>query len=291
VAGYSYTGGYRDFALVRYNANGSLDTTFDGDGKVTTAIGTNGDYGYSVTVQPDGKILVAGSSDTDSLADFALVRYNADGSLDTTFDGDGKVTTAIGTGIDTGYSVVLQPDGKILVAGSCVGSNYDFALVRYNADGSLDTSFSGDGKVTTAIGTGIDTGYSGRPAAGRQDPGRWILCGQQLRLRPGALQRDGSLDESFDPKVNTLDGTAAFTEDCAAVVLDSSITIRDAELDALNGGLATTLAPASRSPAARAQRRRTCSRFAPVVLRSPCQAPICRPVVRPLPPMRWSMVR
>jgi uncharacterized delta-60 repeat protein len=155
VAGYT-SGSDWDFALVRYNSDGSLDTSFQG-GKVTTPIGTSDDYAFSVTLQPDGKILVAGRTFNGSDWDFALVRYNSDGSLDTSFDGDGKVTTPIGTSNDYAFSVTLQPDGKILVAGSTFnGSNWDFALARYNSDGSLDTSFDGDGKVTTPIGSGRD---------------------------------------------------------------------------------------------------------------------------------------
>ena len=77
--------------MLRYNSNGSLDTSFDGDGIVLTDFGANNyGIGYSVTTQADGKILVAGTSEED----FALVRYNSNGSLDTGFDGDGKVTTA-----------------------------------------------------------------------------------------------------------------------------------------------------------------------------------------------------
>src|SRR5687767_13941935 len=108
-----------------------------GDGKLTTAVGTSDDHGRSVILQPDGKILVAGYS-YNSTDDFALVRYNADGSLDTTFDGDGKVTTAVGASTDAGWSTTLQPDGRILVAGyAWNGANYDFALTRYNSNGSL----------------------------------------------------------------------------------------------------------------------------------------------------------
>ncbi len=99
AAGYSDNGSNNDFALVRYNTDGSLDTTFDSDGKVTTAIGSGSDYAYSVAIQSDGKIVAAGYSDNGSNDDFALVRYNTDGSLDTTFDSDGKVTTAIGSGM------------------------------------------------------------------------------------------------------------------------------------------------------------------------------------------------
>ncbi len=109
-----------------------------GTGKVTTDFDSGDDQGQSVTLQPDGKILVAGFSK----GDFALVRYNSDGSLDTSFDGDGKVSTDIGSGDDRGHSVTIQADGKILVAGSSHnGKNTDFALVRYNSNGSLDTSF------------------------------------------------------------------------------------------------------------------------------------------------------
>ncbi|MBN8957313.1 MAG: VCBS repeat-containing protein, partial [Rhizobiales bacterium] len=137
-------GSNTDFALVRYNADGSLDTSFGGgDGKVTTPVGVSYEFGYSVTVQADGKILLGGESLNGSNTDFALVRYNADGSLDTSFGGgDGIVTTPVGGSDDQGYSVTVQADGKIVLGGTSYnGSNYDFALVRYNADGSLDTTF------------------------------------------------------------------------------------------------------------------------------------------------------
>jgi uncharacterized delta-60 repeat protein len=117
VAGSSYNGSSYDVALVRYNADGSLDTGFDGDGKVTTAIGAANDYGYSVIQQADGKLVVAGTSYNGSSYDFALVRYNADGSLDASFDGDGIVTTAIGAANDYAQSVIQQADGKLVVAG------------------------------------------------------------------------------------------------------------------------------------------------------------------------------
>ena len=159
VAGYSYNGSNEDFAVVRYNSNGSLDTSFNGTGKVTTPIGIGGDLGLGMAIQNDGKIVVAGYS-SEINADFAVVRYNSDGSLDTSFNGTGKVTTPIGGGNDAGYSVAIQADGKIVVAGYSYAANADFAVVRYNTDGSLDTSFNGTGKVTTPIGTGDDFGYS-----------------------------------------------------------------------------------------------------------------------------------
>jgi uncharacterized delta-60 repeat protein len=152
VAGSSETYPNGDFALARYNPDGTLDTTFSGDGKVTTNFGSSA-RGYSVTVQGDGQILVAGFSG----GNFALARYNPDGSLDTTFDGDGKLATDFGY-LDYyyGYSVVVQADGKLLVAGS---NGDDFVLMRYNPDGSLDTTFSGDGTLTTDLRT-YDRGQS-----------------------------------------------------------------------------------------------------------------------------------
>ena len=142
-------------------AAGDLDTSFDSDGKVTTEVGSTDDFARSVAIQSDGKIVAAGFSSNGSDWDFALVRYNTDGSLDTSFDTDGKVTTAIGSGDDHAVSVAIQSDGKIVAAGySDNGSDNDFALVRYNTDGSLDASFDGDGKVTTAIGSDWDQAYS-----------------------------------------------------------------------------------------------------------------------------------
>ncbi|MFN7629125.1 MAG: hypothetical protein ACK5PZ_20040, partial [Pirellula sp.] len=142
-----------DIASVAVVAVNDSPTFLSGDGIVSTAIGTGNDLGYSVTLQPDGKFLVAGFS-AGSTNDFAIARYNADGSLDAGFGNGGKVTTPIGTSTDQAGSITLQADGKIVVGGyAMIGTNNDFALVRYNADGTLDTSFGSSGIVTTAIGT------------------------------------------------------------------------------------------------------------------------------------------
>jgi uncharacterized delta-60 repeat protein len=141
-----------DFALARYNSNGTLDDTFGSGGKVTTEIGefTSGgfdDRADAVAIQQDGKIVAAGVADNGSDNDFALVRYNPDGSLDGTFDSDGKVTTDfLGGSFDTAHAVALQDDGKIVAGGE---SGNSFALARYDSNGSLDTSFGSGGKVTT----------------------------------------------------------------------------------------------------------------------------------------------
>ena len=141
-----------DFALARYNTNGSLDVTFDSDGKVTTPVGTLEDIAYSIAIQSDGKIVAGGGSDNGTNKDFALVRYNTNGSLDNTFDSDGKVTTPIGTADDIAYSIAIQSDGKILAGGIYYSATPEFALVRYNTNGSLDNTFDSDGIVTTYLG-------------------------------------------------------------------------------------------------------------------------------------------
>ena len=165
VAGYASNETNEDFAIVRYNTDGTLDSSFGTAGKVLTPIGSGNDGAYSVVLQNDGKILVAGYAIIGSNSIFAVVRYNTDGSLDTNSDADplisfgtdGIVTTDIGSGSDGANSVVLQNDGKILVAGySNGGVTDDFAVVRYNTDGTLDSSFGTAGKVLTPIGSGSD---------------------------------------------------------------------------------------------------------------------------------------
>ena len=133
-----------------------------GTGTVLTPVGAgeSQDIGRSVTVQADGKIVVAGyGTGNGTGTDIAVVRYNTDGSLDTSFGTGGKILTPVGTGTssDAGYSVTVQADGKIVVAGYGDGSGgTDFAVVRYNADGSLDTTttFGAGGKILTPVGTG-----------------------------------------------------------------------------------------------------------------------------------------
>ena len=108
------------FVLVRYEGNGSLDTNFGTNGVVTTKIaGSNFmefDYVNSIAIQSDGKIIAAGASYIGDHSDFALARYNSDGSLDTTFDTDGKVTTDFGAD-EYGFSIAMQVDGKIVMSG------------------------------------------------------------------------------------------------------------------------------------------------------------------------------
>ena len=118
-------------------APGDLDSSFGANGKVTTAIGTSSDDAWAVAIQSGGRLVAAGTCYVDSTADFCLARYNTDGSLDTSFDGDGKVTTAIGTGSAEAKAVMPQSDSKIVVAGRCtdLGGVAAFCLARYNSNG------------------------------------------------------------------------------------------------------------------------------------------------------------
>jgi uncharacterized delta-60 repeat protein len=202
VAGQSYNaaGTVRFFAVARYNTDGTLDTTFDGDGKLTTPVGAGGnDDGRAVVIQPDGKIVVAGSSYNGSNHDAALVRYHTNGTLDTSFDADGKLTTAIGGGHDYWWAVALQGDGKIVAAGATLGGSHDMAVARYHANGMLDTSFNTTGKVVTAVSSGNDEAYG---VVVQPDGG--IVLGGYAGSAPAsdfALVRynaNGSLDTGFN---------------------------------------------------------------------------------------------
>ena len=113
-----------DFEIVRYNPNGSLDKSFGDGGIVTTSFPGQGSYALGVALQPDGKIIAVGTdyinftSDDSSNTDFALARYNRDGTPDTTFGGDGQVTTDFDGFNDDGFAILVQKDGKLVAVGS-----------------------------------------------------------------------------------------------------------------------------------------------------------------------------
>jgi uncharacterized delta-60 repeat protein len=146
-----------DFAVARYNPDGTLDKTFGVGGKVQTDFPNLAAVASSVVVQPDGKIVVAGGAFPlfTFLGDFKVVRYNSDGSLDTSFGDGGVVTTTFPEG-SYAFDVALQDDGKIIAAGTVFvdfnpgeSSNTDFALARYNPDGTPDATFGNGGQVST----------------------------------------------------------------------------------------------------------------------------------------------
>ncbi|WP_052700192.1 hypothetical protein [Methylocucumis oryzae] len=132
------------FAVVRYLSNGQLDDSFANHGKLITALNPSYDSARAMQLQSDGKIVIAGFSTTANHSQILLIRYNSDGSLDTSFGNNGK-TSAEWNELDTyGYALSLQTDGKILVAGTSNTDNQEqiISVARFNADGSLDRFFT-----------------------------------------------------------------------------------------------------------------------------------------------------
>jgi uncharacterized delta-60 repeat protein len=198
VAGFatSASGIDGDFALARYNADGTLDTSFGTGGIVTTDLGTQSDDARSLAIQPDGDIVVAGTAGED----VGLARYTSSGKLDTTF-GHGGTTVTDFRSDDSASGVALTANGEILIAGYTLGASNtrDFLLARYRADGGLDATFGDHGKVTTDVGGGDD--FAENLAV--DGAGRIVLVGRatSATILDVALVRyhsDGTLDASFD---------------------------------------------------------------------------------------------
>jgi uncharacterized delta-60 repeat protein len=189
--------GPNDMVLLRYNVDGSLDHTFGSDGKSIADFGFNS-IANGIALQADGKIVIAGSADG-----FALARFTTVGHLDTTFGNGGLVTTSAQSSL-YGQAVALQSDGKIIVAGIAQTPGQMFALVRYNPDGSMDTSFGLNGTVNTDFWTN-QSGYNGPDSCWSmviQADGKIVVAGGggdgQFSFELARYNTDGSLDTTFD---------------------------------------------------------------------------------------------
>lgn len=179
----------QQFALARLSATGQLDLSFGNNGKVVTTIGNSSNIN-SIAIQSDGKIVAAGY--TEKISDFAVARYNTNGSLDSTFGTSGIVTTDFdGNDIDQATSIGIQSDGKIVAAGLGTDAdlNLNFALVRYNTNGSYDTTFNGSGKVLTNVNN-----FIGADALAIQSDGKLVLSGSYDDIYLARYNSDGSLD-------------------------------------------------------------------------------------------------
>jgi uncharacterized delta-60 repeat protein len=187
--------------VMRFNLDGTLDTTFDGDGRVQTVIGTNGTSAAAVAQQADGKLVVVGRERSSASDYFAAARYNPDGSLDPTFDGDGKMSTTILGNESRPRAFVIQPDGRMVLAGEARNPTLGFsnALVRLSASGALDTTFDADG----ALLVDVYRRYATLMSLFRQSDGKIVAVGtidsgtfvDFLVMR---FTADGALDPTFD---------------------------------------------------------------------------------------------
>ena len=188
-----------DFAVARFNPDGSSDASFGVSGKTTVDFGGD-DFGFAVGLAPDGRILVAGqTTGAAGVPQFAVARLNADGSPDASFGVGGTFTIPVGQSGGTATAVLLQSDGRIIVVGSTStgATQHDFIAMRLNADGSLDTSFGTGGQTLVDFG-GDDFA---RTAVLAPDGGV-ILAGDStsgggLNFAAARLNPDGSVDSAF----------------------------------------------------------------------------------------------
>jgi uncharacterized delta-60 repeat protein len=212
VAGFVNTGNdpllfSADFFATRFNTDGTLDTTFGTQGRASVDIGEY-DLAVGAALQADGRIVLVGYTGVNAdphPTSFAVARLKADGTPDPTFDGDGRLTTTF-FGHDSASSVMVQADGKLVVAGEAarggLAAEPDFALARYETNGALDPTFGAGGRVTLDFDYGLDTAIGVAAAPG----GRLIAGGYTYTRGPGGLgplfaaarfNADGSPDNTF----------------------------------------------------------------------------------------------
>jgi len=189
-----------NYQVTRLNPNGSRDTTFGTGGDVTIDFAGSGDGVWGLAIQPDGKIIAAGRSrvlgDDDN---FAVARLNTDGSLDPNFGAGGKAVADFANDTDVGFAVVLQADGKIIVSGRAKPSTniFDFGLVRFNADGSIDTNFGTAGRVTTNFFNGIDAAYAVKIQSNGKIVAAGVSGGSSTAFGVVRYDANGALDTTF----------------------------------------------------------------------------------------------
>lgn len=183
------------FSVARVNSNGTLDTTFGVNGLARTAFSALESTPNSIAVQTDGKIVLAGYTITSYAQDFALSRFNSNGTIDTTFGNNGKVITTVDfTDSDAISKILIEPDGKITAVGDTSFTNNPYtAMTRYLSDGSLDNTFGVSGIVLASniMGTG--------PIFDRQIDGKYVIVGgyDSVTFEVFRFNHDGTLDSGF----------------------------------------------------------------------------------------------
>ncbi len=205
-----------DFAISRYNSNGSLDTTFIGDGRQTTDFGYDG--AYSVSALAGGKLLVSGISvdPATNISYYVQSQYMSNGSLDTSFDGDGKASRVLTDTDSFGQGVATQADGKLLQLDTSTG----FSVVRYGLDGELDPGFGTNGIVSTDFLTATGSTATPRQLAVQTD-GKIVVAGNASNgsIALARYNTNGSLDSSF-----STDGI--LTENFGSKVYANSVAVQ-----------------------------------------------------------------
>ena len=223
------------FGVARYNTNGSLDQRFGTRGEVVTNVpAPSSDVAAGEAIQKDGKIVVVGTASVFAPngafdTDFALTRFNADGTIDTHFGNNGSVLTDFGTGSNQAVAVAIQPDGKIVVAGTINGTIFDpfedMGVARYNSDGTLDRSFGNGGEVLIDLGSDTDGMAAGLAI---QPNGKIVVAGtasgfdeddnffEEIAL--ARLNANGRLDATFGTGGEVLTGFGGNTTVSAAGV-------------------------------------------------------------------------
>jgi len=190
------------FVLTRYRSDGTLDPTFGDGNQVLSSFPGESANANALAIQPDGRIVVAGSLATENTARFALARYHGNGTLDAHFGAGGVVATDFGSGINFGYSVAIQHDGRIVVSGVVATpdqSRFLCGVARYERGGSLDQTFGSGGLAIADFGGFTQSCRSVKI----QRDGR-IIVGGMNKDRPGVFSfavarfdRDGMLDQEF----------------------------------------------------------------------------------------------
>jgi uncharacterized delta-60 repeat protein len=195
VAGYIGADGINEWLLMRFDADGSIDNTFGNGGLVLTEIDHIANCrASSLALQPDGKIVVAGTAGGAGI----LARYQTDGSLDTMFGKNGEVVTFLGGDPKASFHLAIQADGKIVAAGE---DHSHFGLTRYNADGTLDTTFGPNhqGRVDTSFNGGTDVPASLVLVKDKIVVAGAVNVGGNEDFGMARYSADGSLDTTFGP--------------------------------------------------------------------------------------------
>jgi uncharacterized delta-60 repeat protein len=238
VVGSISTGGnVTRFMAARFLENGLPDNSFGEDGCVVPLIPENQSVATALAVQTDGKLVLAGWSWTGTDSRFVAARCNTDGTMDTSFDGDGVVETDLGTPNDYAHAVAIQSNGAIVLAGytALSGQVSHMALVRYLSNGALDNSFDGDGRLSLSIGNTGDGAYAlaiQRGSTGKPD--RILVAGVGSNLGPtqngialARLNLNGTLDTGFDGdgKLLTLSAGRSLFTSALAITTDRGGTV------------------------------------------------------------------